>query len=177
MRSLNYNRWVYILFLIGMISILGCINNTKVASIKNYIVVDSLRIDFNDDSKIETIKILNNKDSFHFSIFSNTDSLVLLNKNILFSKGELGKESEYIYLSYNDSVLIITQEFGSARPEGWYLAYISFRDNYYVIDSIEKKSKIWNHDNRKNTLEIESQVEIINCLLEDCNLINEFNKF
>lgn len=141
---------------------------------QDYSTVDSISGDFNKDSLVETIKVLSNKNEYYFAYYNSKGDLLILNKNIFFQKGDLGKDSDFIYLSYNDTLLNLTQEFGSTSPNGWYIAYISHYNNELFIDSIEKRIIVWKeYQNTNEEMAIESKSKIIMQPINNFNLTKE----
>ena len=159
---------VFVIFLFVICSN-SCITNQKNTT-QLYHTVDSISGDFNKDGLIETIRVLNNKNEYYLTFYNFKDSILMLNKNIFFKKGDLGKDSDFIYLSYNDNILTITQEFGASRPDGWYLSYFSFHNNELFIDSIAKITKLLNVNDE---LGIDSKTKTIIKPLNNFNLSKE----
>ena len=89
--------------------------------------------------------------------------------NIIFDIGDLQKNgTDFLHISWIEKSIIITQEFGITRPDGWFICYISSKKNKYLVDSIAVERKNYQSDNDRDFI-------IRNSKKIDLN-IEQFNK-
>lgn len=82
--------------------------------------------------------------------------------------GDLKPTDDFITISYDNNLLTIIQEYGSQNPDGWLIAYVSFKNKHFVVDSISNQYKSREDEIITETIKIEKEINKI-------NLINEFN--
>ena len=137
-------------------------------------ILDSLSGDFNHNSKIDKILILKRNENLIFQIYEDGNNTPKVNSNkTLYRIGDINcsEKTDFVFLSFENNIITIMQEFGSASPDGFCSAYITNAHNEYVIDSISIDRKRWGTE--KVTLERKSKK--INKKIEKTNLVKEFN--
>ena len=139
--------------------------------------VDSLLVDVNFDGLNDAVRIKKLKDStLVFEIFENKSKFPKVSeRKILFKIGDLSTNgTDFISLSFENKSLIINQEYGSSSPNGWYITYISCKDNIYIVDSISNNYKDWKVSN--DSVVVKRKTNFINKKLSKLNLLKEFEK-
>jgi hypothetical protein len=134
--------------------------------------VDSLVEDFNGNGKKDRILIAQKKEKLKLLLYiDGNKSPKIISKKILFNVGDLGSSgTESITLSFEKKVITISQEFGSARPDGFCNVYISSAENIFLIDSISIWRKKWEEE--RATMTVKSK--IIHKPIEKVNAVKEF---
>ena len=167
-----------------LLCLIGCKNKNESKIFSNYSsdkriinrhsFIDSLEGDFNFDNKIDILrieKVHNHKLLFNiYESKSNKPKLSL--KNVVYNIGDLKPTPDFIYLSFEKGNIIITQEYGSQNPEGWFITYIRNKKNEYIVDSISNSYKNKINDN----IDIVTKSKTINKNINKVNLISLFNK-
>lgn len=173
----------YVLFL--LVLIFSCKNNTinkdRKTKLKNNELVesnyvDSLIGDFNSDNINDIVRIERLKDStLLFKLYENNDKNPKITSNkILYKIGDLTSSNiEYITLSMQGRSIVISQEYGVVRPDGWFLTYINYKDGEFIVDSISNNFKYWKQSN--DSIVIKTKSKRINKKISKVNLIKEFD--
>jgi len=147
------------------------IKKQEIESSKIY--VDSLIGDFNHNIKNDKILILKNNDNLIFQLYEDGSKIPKINsKKIIYKIGDLtALGTEFLSLSFEKNIIMINQEFGSMRPDGWCETYITNKKSNYIVDSISISRKKWGDE--RVTLDRKSKN--LNQSIEKVNLIKEFN--
>lgn len=137
----------------------------------NYI--DSLEGDFNFDNKIDILRIeKTNNDKLLFNIYENKSTKPKLSlKNIIYNIGDLKPTPDFLSLSFEKGNLIITQEYGSQNPDGWFICYIRNKKGKYIVDSISNSHK----EELDDRIDVVKKTKTINKNIKKINLITLFN--
>lgn len=167
-----------------ILCLIGCKNKNESKIFSNYSTIktiinrssfiDSLEGDFNFDNKIDILRIEKAYDNkLLFNIYESKSYKPKLSlKNVIYNIGDLKPTQDFTYLSFEKGNIIITQEYGSQSPEGWFIAYIRNKKNLYIVDSISNSYKKKINDN----IEIVSKSKTINKNINKVNLISLFNR-
>ena len=138
-------------------------------------IIDSLSGDFNHNSKIDKILVLKRNENLIFQIYEDGNKTPKVNSNkTLYRIGDINgsEKTDFVFLSFENNIITVMQEFGSTSPDGFCSAYITNAQNEYVIDSISIDRKRWGTE--KVTLERKSKK--ISKPIQKTNLVKEFNK-
>lgn len=138
-------------------------------------ILDSLCGDFNHNSKMDKILILKKNENLIFQIYEDGNKIPKVNSNrTLYRIGDINgsEKTDFVFLSFENNIITIMQEFGSARPDGFCSAYISNANDEYIIDSISIDRKKWGTEE----LTLERKSKKISKQIRKTNLVKEFNK-
>lgn len=137
--------------------------------------ITSVTGDFNQDGKIEIATVEERDSLLWFCIYDADMEVVLANENVIFNRNKISSEDiHYMVISFDaiSKSIMVMQESFSVRPDGFYLAWLSYRDELYKVDSIAYDMKVY----LPNRIDLKGMSKIMDKPLEGSNLIKEFGE-
>ncbi len=133
-----------------------------------------LDADFNSDGRMDKARIDERDSTIFFNLFeAGSNTPFISNDRIIFGYDQLGSEGlHYIMMSYDTTLncIQISQEIGSARPDGFYNSWFSKKNDVWMVDSISLEMKSFTSDK----VEFSSASKTLNEKLNGIDLIQAF---